>query len=279
MLLGVGVVGLAVVTTWLGTRRQQNALAAKTEQLIAAGTAHTVWPVAGEQAFADVPPPVARYLRLAIPSQRQIDQVRILQSGTLRTNPTSARWIPFEAEHLVVPAAAGFLWNARVQVAPLIHVRVRDALIDGIGSGQVALLSAVTVSAADGGIEMNSGSLHRYLAEAVWYPTALLPSSHLRWSAINATSALATLTSHDVSVSLEFRFAPSGEVTGIYTPARWGTFSGGFRQLPWEGHFRNYRQQDGILVPTEADVGWYIDDEWRAVWKGTIVQYAVRMRD
>jgi len=84
---------------------------------------------------------------------------------------------------------------------------------------------------------------------------------------------------HDVSVSLEFRFAPSGEVTGIYTPARWGTFSGGFRQLPWEGHFRNYRQQDGILVPTEADVGWYIDDEWRAVWKGTIVQYAVRMRD
>jgi hypothetical protein len=87
------------------------------------------------------------------------------------------------------------------------------------------------------------------------------------------------LTSHDVSVSLEFRFAPSGEVTGIYTPARWGAFSGGFRQVPWEGHFRNYRQQGGILVPMEGDVGWYIDNEWRAVWKGTVVNYAVRMRD
>ena len=41
-------------------------------------------------------------------------------------------------------------------------------------------------------------------------------------------------------------------------------------QLPWEGHFRNYRQQDGFLVPMEGDVGWYIDDEWRAVGRAPL---------
>jgi hypothetical protein len=79
---------------------------------------------------------------------------------------------------------------------------------------------------------MKSGSLHRNLA--VWYPTALLPSSQLQWTHIDPTKALATLTNDHVSVSLEFRFADSGEVTGIYTPARWGTFAGGYRQVPWE---------------------------------------------
>jgi hypothetical protein len=120
---------------------------------------------------------------------------------------------------------------------------------------------------------MNSGSLHRYLAEAVWYPTALLPGPKLKWTEIDATRALATLTDHGVTVSLEFRFAGTGEVTGIYTPGRWGTFPGGYRQVPWEGHFRDYRERDGIVVPAEGDVGWYIDGEWRAVWKGTVTAF------
>jgi hypothetical protein len=177
-----------------------------------------------------------------------------------------------------VPAAPGFLWNARVQVAPLLHVRVRDSLIQGTGAGQVSLMSAFTVSAAAGGPEMDSGSLHRYLAEAVWYPTALLPSETLTWTPIDDRSALATLSIHGVSVSLEFRFADTGEVTGIFTPARWGTFPGGYRQVPWEGRFRNYRVWDGVRVPTRGEVGWYIDGEWRAVWIGTITAYRARTR-
>jgi hypothetical protein len=72
-------------------------------------------------------------------------------------------------------------------------------------------MSALTVSAAAGGIEMNSGSLHRYLAEAVWYPSALLPGPRQQWTPVDATRALATLTNDRTSVSLEFRFAESGD--------------------------------------------------------------------
>lgn len=90
-----------------------------------------------------------------------------------------------------------------------------------------------------------------------------------------ADRALATLTDHGVTVSLEFRFADTGEVTGIYTPARWGKFGGAYEQRPWEGHFRSYEQRSGIFVPTEGDVGWYADGEWHPVWKGTITGFDV----
>ena len=277
ILAALAVVGVTVVAVWVAARRQRSDLAADAERLIRAGAEHASSLAIGDEALGDLPPPVARYLRLALPSRKAIQEVRITQSGTLRTDATTERWMAFEAEHLAVPPATGFLWNARVQVAPLLHVRVRDALIDGIGSGQVSLMSVLPLSAATGSLEMNSGSLHRYLAEAVWYPSALLPSSRLQWTPIDATHALATLSNDGVSVSLEFRFSDSGEVTGIYTPARWGTFGGGYKQLPWEGHFRDYRERDGVMVPTHGEVGWYIEDEWRAVWKGTVAAYRVRL--
>jgi hypothetical protein len=78
-------------------------------------------------------------------------------------------------------------------------------------------LSAFTVSQDGGTPEMNAGSLHRYLAEAVWYPTALLPGPNLNWTAIDSSKALATLTDHGIMVALEFRFA---DCTAIGNGAR-----------------------------------------------------------
>ena len=276
ILAGIAIVCVAfLIAGWIGARRQQSTLSAQIDRLRRAATAQAAAQSATPR-LDELPAPVERYLRLALASTNNIQEVRIRQTGTLRTDVASERWMSFEADHIVVPTAPGFVWNARVRAAPLIHVRVRDALVQGRGSGQVTLMSAFTVSASAYTPQMNSGSLHRYLAEAVWYPTALLQSATLRWTEIDATRSLATLVSHGVTVSLEFRFAETGEVTGIYTPGRWGTFPGGYRQVPWEGHFRDYRNRDGLFVPTEGDVGWYVDKEWHAVWKGSITAFEVQ---
>jgi hypothetical protein len=277
VLAAAGFVVVALIAAmWIGSRRQERALSAQIDRLIRTRTAQGAASRPDTQGLDTLPAPVSRYLRWALQTENHIQEVRIRQVGTLRTDVRSERWMPFEAEHIVVVPATGFVWNARVSVAPLLHVRVRDSLIGGRGAGQVSLLSAFTVSADAGTPEMSSGSLHRYLAEAVWYPTALLPGPKLQWSAIDATRALATLTDRRVSVSLEFRFADTGEVTGIYTPARWGTFAGGYAQVPWEGHFRDYRMRDGMFVPTEGEVGWYVEQEWRAVWKGRMTAFQLR---
>ena len=160
------IVSAVVLGVWFGSRHQLRAAAAQAGRLT-----HAAMSVPPENRLADLdglPPPVERYLRRALPQAASMRLVRLSQTGILRTDIGSSRWMPFEAEHLVAPGAVGFLWNARVTVAPALHVRVRDAFIEGEGSGQVSLLSAFPVSADANTPEMNAGSLHRFLAEAVW---------------------------------------------------------------------------------------------------------------
>lgn len=268
--IGGLVTGLAA-TAWMESRREKRARTAQIARFMR--TAASVTAVNTSTGLDSLPAPVARYLRWALPQNGSMRLVRMSQAGVLRTDVRSERWLPFEAEHLASPHTIAFVWNASVMMVPFLCVHVRDALLDGQGWGNVSLLSAITVASDGGTHEINSGALHRFLAESVWYPAALLPTHSLQWCPIDENRALATLTSGDVCVTLEFRFAETGEVTGIYTPARWGKFGRSYEQVPWEGHFRNYRRWDGICVPTEAEVGWYVGGERQTVWKGTITAY------
>jgi hypothetical protein len=220
---------------------------------------------------ADLPPPVARYFRRVLqPGQASIRSARLTQSGTLRTGPKSWRWMPFEATQEVSPEETTFNWDARVCVAPFLSLRVRDGLFEGRGGGRVDLWSAIKLAADADTPELNAGALHRYLAEAVWYPTALLPGPQLAWTPIDERKALATLTSYRTTVSLEFHFNHEGEVAAIYTPQRWARSGRKYVQLPWEGHFFGYWECSGMLVPAAGEVGWHVDGKWQAVWKGRV---------
>ena len=59
------------------------------------------------------------------------------------------------------------------------------------------LFSAITL-VNFGGREIDQSALVRYLTEAVYFPTALLPSRTLRWEELDADSARATLVSPGV---------------------------------------------------------------------------------
>ena len=52
--------------------------------------------------------------------------------------------------------------------------------------------------------EMARGELMRFLAEAAWYPTALLPSQGVQWEGIDDSSAKATLRDGEVLLTLVF---------------------------------------------------------------------------
>lgn len=219
----------------------------------------------------DLPAPVARYLRRALPKKiYPIQTVLIEQSGALRTSTSSKNWMDFSARQFVAPIATGFVWNARVQLPLGTHIRVLDSYGFGEGSGRVSLLSAFGVSSASSEPELNSGALHRYLAESVWYPTALLPQSGVSWASKDERSAVATLKDHGIEVSLEFRFSDADEVVAVYSPGRYGRFDGEYRKVGWEGHFTNYREQNGLLIPGRGEVGWYDAGELQLVWKGEI---------
>jgi hypothetical protein len=225
-----------------------------------------------------LPLTVARYFHHVLaPESSPIRIAYLRNQGHLRVATNSHRWFAFHGKQVVAPEARSFLWDARVSMPLRSHLRVLDSYRGGIGEGRVSMLSAIAIASEHGRPELNSGALHRYLAEAVWYPTALLPEAGVRWEELDERTAIARLRDHGTSVSLEFRFNAAGEVISIYTPGRWGRFEGRYRQVAWEGRFKNYEKRQGFRVPSYGEVGWYVDSIWQPVWKGALVaaKYAV----
>ncbi|MEZ5461989.1 DUF6544 family protein [Dokdonella sp.] len=225
--------------------------------------------------LVNLPEVVQRYLRHVLQDGQQIAHVtRLLQRGTLRTSTTSPRWLSFDAEQVIAPHAPGFLWVARIRLLPWLNLLVCDSFVDGCGAGDVRLLSALRIAADRGHRELDEAGLHRYLAEAVWSPSALLPGSGVHWSALDEESALATIKVKDVSVSLEFRFNAHGEVSSVYSEGRWMRAGNGYQQRPWQGRFSDYASRSGMRVPLRAEVAWLDASGWQTVWKGRIEEIA-----
>lgn len=256
-LIGLGLVGTgSALALRLGAAKWNRQTIRMIEQLNAAALTsepHTV----SFNGFDALPVPVARYFRATLKEgQPFIRTSRIQQQGEFWMK---GKWIPFTSEQYFSAAPPGMVWDADMQMNPLLNVRVRDAYVAGQGSMQGKLLALMPVVNEQGGAELKAGALLRYLAEAVWLPTALLPSDHLQWSAIDETRALATLTDAGLSVSLEFRFNDAGEITSFYTPGRYYREDDGRNVLqPWAGYHRMYEERSGMRIPLEGGVEWQL---------------------
>jgi len=279
ILVALGVIAIGSAIAVLFGRARETAKADRIKNTLVSSVSGSFAGVVDFDSFIDLPPSVARYFRHVIgESQKLINTARIRQSGVLRTSTITDTWSSFSACQVVVPPAKGFIWNAKVDMPLGTHVRVLDSYSAGVGAGRVSILSAFAVASDADNPALNSGALHRYVAEAVWYPTALLPQSGIVWSAIDDRSARATLTDNGITVSLEFRFNDLGEVVSVYSSGRFGRFDGGYKQVPWEGHFRDYQIRGDVRIPCYGEVGWYEDDTLQLVWKGNLmdVQYQFR---
>ena len=171
--------------------------------------------------LAGLPPPVQRYFRAVLQDgQPIIAAAQIRHAGQCNTGETQATWRWFTSSQVTMPRRPGFDWDGRIGMGPGVRVFVHDAYIAGEGRLHVALLGLVPLVDLRGTPEVAQGELMRFLAEAVWYPTALLPSQGVRWEALDGLSARATLTDGATTVALEVQFDTAGLISSVRTPAR-----------------------------------------------------------
>jgi len=222
-----------------------------------------------------LPDPVLRYFRWAVQDGQPLVRIaRVRQVGQFLLQPDLNGWSSFTASQLFTAQPPGFVWDAGIRMAPLVTVRVRDAYDAAGAAGMDAkIASLVTVMSQHATSELDAASLQRFLAEAVWLPTALLPSENLTWSAIDDCTAQATLADprSEKSVSLQFRFGDQGEIVEVYTPCRFREVDGQFEPTPWTGSFRAYEEHDGMMIPMEGDVAWQLPAGPLPYWKGRLV--------
>ena len=220
------------------------------------------------EAIASLPPAVARYFTFALASDRRpIGRAHLQFTGTFAAKPNA--WAPFTAEQDVRPWPPGFVWDARVTM-PFVSVHVRDSYVDGEGAMRASVAAIVPMVDQRGTPEMAAASLQRFLAEAVWYPTALLSRKGLSWSAINDTSARVTLTDGPTTVSLDVTFGPRGEIETVST-LRYRDVNGAPVLTPWVGHHLDYTRIDGMMIPTSGEVAWVLAEGPTPYWRGRVV--------
>lgn len=223
--------------------------------------------------LADLPPPVARYFRVVLPPGTPIiRRVDVVHRGEFNLSPKGEFWRPFDSTQRVITARPGFLWNGRIRVMPGLQVAVHDAYVDGEGLLEPSLLGLVSLMRLHDRDELARGELMRFLAEAAWYPTALLPSQGVQWTALDDHRAMATLTDGPLSVSLEVGFDARGMIHTLRAEQRSRMVDGVAIPTAWEGRMSNYAVRDGLCVPLEGEVAWLLESGRQAYWRGHIQQ-------
>jgi uncharacterized protein DUF6544 len=219
--------------------------------------------------LAGLPEPVLRYFEFALlPGQPPVTNARFRQTGDFAMRPGS--WSPFTAVEYFSVEPPGFLWDARIRMARILPLYIRDSYIAGEGALNGTVAALVPLVHLRGTPSIASGELLRYLAEAPLLPTALLPRKGLSWTAIDDCTARATLTDGTTTVSCDMRFGEGGEVVRI-SAMRDGIFNGITMVKRWVGHFRDYRRIHGMMVPTWAEVEWIMPEGPQPYWRGRVV--------
>lgn len=94
----------------------------------------------------DLPPPVQRYFRAVLEDgQPLVAAVRVEHVGTFNMSGDGEKWKPFTSTQRVVVRRPGFIWDARVRMAPGMRVFVHDAYVAGHGFLEAKLFGLLTV--------------------------------------------------------------------------------------------------------------------------------------
>lgn len=231
-----------------------------------------MWPTAYDpRELEGLPPPVQRYFRAALtPGQPMVAQARVEHAGSFNLSEDAEQWRGFTSTQLVVVRRPGFDWDARIALLPGASVLVHDAYVDGEGILQASLSGLLTLASLRGTPQLAEGELMRFLAEAAWYPTALLPSQGVRWEPVDDSSAKATFRDGGTVVTLLFGFGEDGLIATVRAEARGRTVKGATVPTPWQGRFWNYETRDGMRVPLDGEVAWLLPDGPKPYWRGSI---------
>lgn len=214
-----------------------------------------------EEMIERLPFPVRKWLKKSgVAGREMIYGVYLKQRGKMRLKP-DWKWMESEADQFINAGNPSFVWTVRTSLkgVPIIG---RDTFLNAKGGMLIKIAALFTVVSVSDEEKMDKSTMQRFLGEIVWFPTAAL-SPFVKWTAIDESSAVATMKYEDLSVSATFHFFDSGELSEVVAmrykdmkdeePTRWVV------SVDETGCF------DGILLPAKMHAYWAEGDE-KFIW-------------
>ena len=236
------VVFVLIITILIGGRMTRSELEKDIKKLLLS-SANISDKIYSSEQIKDLPDPVQRYFKYSLrENQHYLSNARLKHGG--KFNP-GQKWFPIQGEEYFTIQNPGFVWFGKLP-----FFSARDMYYDGFGYMKVKLLSAVKIIDARGK-ELDQGALVRWLAEAPWFPTALLPSEKLKWEPIDYDSARVIFTDKYLTVDGVFYFNEQGQITK-FSAKRYRNKD----MEKWSGIYRDYKEIEGMQIPHYVEVTW-----------------------
>lgn len=227
-----------------------------------------------EKTLLDLPPIVQKWLtKSGIISKQWISNVYLAQDLQLKMKPEQTSWNNGTAEQYFTIQPPAFNWNINTEMNSIFVVG-RDKFVEGKGEMIIKLLSVIPVANAKSNEKINQGTLQRYLAEIVWFPSASL-SEYIKWETIDYYSARATMEYNETKGSGVFHFDANGNFEK-FVAMRYQD-SNDAEPTEWIVTATKTEERNGIKIPIESEVSWELENgKW--TWlklKITDIQYNV----
>ena len=198
-----------------------------------------------------LPEPVERYFRHVLKDgQPYISYVRLTHNGQFKTD-LKKDWVDITGEQYFTTEKPGFIWKGITSMFV-----ARDMYIGNEGRLIATILSTINVADIHGKQQYNESELLRWLGESIWFPTNLLPSERLQWSAIDSTSAKLTFKYRDLSLFYIVTFNDKNEISEMETQR----YMDEKRKETWICKALKYEEKNGVIIPTHAEVFWRLKE-------------------
>lgn len=206
-----------------------------------------------EQKISHLPPIVQKWMQRSGAIGKPITgMARIEQRGSMLTKPGGS-WMPFTAKQYTALQNPGFVWQTEMGDNPFMTIGGRDYYLDGKGGMNISLMYLYPIVQARGP-EIDQGSLVRYLAEIVWFPSAAA-NTNINWEPVNDTTARATLRVGGTTATGTFFFNQEGDCTAFEAP-RYMISNGTTTLEQWGVQSKAFREFDGVRVPYQSEITW-----------------------
>lgn len=196
-----------------------------------------------------LPQPVQRYFKYALPDgQPYLSYLRLQHSGTFKTGMDKPA-MDIKGEQYFTAQPPGFVWIGRTK-----QFRAHDSYVNNTGNLSVYLFGLLRIVNSKGET-IDQAELLRWLGESVWMPTNLLPDEHIQWTAIDDQRAKITFTWNGQTVYYIVHINEQGQITRMQTER----YMDENTLQDWVGEVSEYREVDGMMVPTEIKASWLLE--------------------
>lgn len=190
-----------------------------------------------------------------------IRSVHLEQEALMQMKPGQKNWNKANAKQYFTTDPPAFNWFVNLSMFRILPVAGRDKFEDGKGEMTIRLLSLIPVVNTKNNQKTDEGTLQRYLAEIVWFPSAAL-SPYITWEPIDDFSAKATMNYMGTEGSGTFHFDKDGRFLKFETMRYAESDENSERKL-WTVTATKTGVRNGISIPVEANLKWKLEEgDW-----------------